>query len=49
MKEFYESACKLEEEKYDWEFKLRKLDFEVEPLISLFLTSNKFTFNHNLI
>lgn len=25
----YESVCRLEEEKYDWEFKLRKMDFEV--------------------
>ena len=32
VREFYESACKLEEEKYDWEFKLRKLDFEINEL-----------------
>lgn len=25
----YETVCRLEEEKYDWEFKLRKMDFEV--------------------
>ncbi|ESO00649.1 hypothetical protein HELRODRAFT_192562 [Helobdella robusta] len=32
VREYYEAACKLEEEKYDWEFKLRKLDFEINEL-----------------
>jgi len=25
----YDIVCRLEDEKYDWEFKLRKMDFEV--------------------
>jgi len=29
VREFYDIVCRLEEEKYDWEFKLRKMDFEV--------------------
>lgn len=30
----YESVIRLEEEKYDWEFKLRKMDFEVSYRIN---------------
>jgi len=29
IRDMYETVCRLEEEKYDWEFKLRKMDFEV--------------------
>jgi len=29
VRELYDIVCRLEEEKYDWEFKLRKMDFEV--------------------
>jgi len=29
VRELYDTVCRLEEEKYDWEFKLRKMDFEV--------------------
>lgn len=29
VRELYDLVCRLEEEKYDWEFKLRKMDFEV--------------------
>jgi len=32
VKELYNIVCRLEEEKYDWEFKLRKVDFEVREL-----------------
>jgi len=33
VRELYNVVCRLEEEKYDWEFKLRKMDFEVHPLL----------------
>ena len=29
VRELYDIVCRLEDEKYDWEFKLRKMDFEV--------------------
>jgi len=32
VRTLYDSVAKLEEEKYDWEFKLRKLDFEINEL-----------------
>jgi hypothetical protein len=32
VRQLYDSVAKLEEEKYDWEFKLRKLDFEINEL-----------------
>jgi len=32
VKALYDSVAKLEEEKYDWEFKLRKLDIEINEL-----------------
>ena len=34
VRELYNVVCRLEEEKYDWEFKLRKVDFEVRSLHS---------------
>jgi len=32
VREMYESVCRLEDEKYDWEFKLRKMDVEINEL-----------------
>lgn len=32
VRELYDHVCRLEEEKYDWEFKLRKVDFEVRGM-----------------
>lgn len=32
VREFYDVVCRLEEEKYDYEFKLRKMDFEINEL-----------------
>jgi len=32
VRTLYDAVAKLEEEKYDWEFKLRKLDFEINEL-----------------
>jgi hypothetical protein len=32
VRELYDVVCRLEEEKYDWEFKLRKMDFEINEL-----------------
>ena len=32
MRELYSIVCRLEEEKYDWEDKIRKQDFEVGAL-----------------
>jgi len=32
VRALYEAVAKLEEEKYDWEFKLRKMDFEINEL-----------------
>jgi len=32
VRELYDVVCRLEGEKYDWEFKLRKVDFEVRSL-----------------
>jgi len=32
VRALYDAVGKLEEEKYDWEFKLRKLDFEINEL-----------------
>lgn len=32
VRALYDSVAKLEEEKYDWEFKLRKMDFEINEL-----------------
>lgn len=29
VRALYDAISRLEEEKYDWEFKLRKMDFEV--------------------
>jgi len=34
VRELYDIVCRLEEEKYDWEFKLRKMDFEVRTYSS---------------
>jgi len=33
VRELYDIVCRLEDEKYDWEFKLRKMDFEVQHCI----------------
>lgn len=32
VRELYDIVCRLEDEKYDWEFKLRKMDFELSEL-----------------
>lgn len=32
VRELYDIVVRLEDEKYDWEFKLRKLDFEINEL-----------------
>lgn len=32
VRELYDTVCRLEDEKYDWEFKLRKMDFELSEL-----------------
>jgi troponin I, cardiac muscle len=32
VREFYDLVVRLEDEKYDWEFKLRKMDFEINEL-----------------
>lgn len=32
VRELYDVVCRLEGEKYDWEFKLRKVDFEINEL-----------------
>lgn len=32
MRELYASVCALEEEKYDWEDKIRKQDYEINEL-----------------
>ena len=36
VRELYDTVCRLEEEKYDWEFKLRKMDFEVRTACIFF-------------
>jgi len=32
VRQLYDAISRLEEEKYDWEFKLRKMDFEINEL-----------------
>ena len=36
IREMYAIVCRLEEEKYDWEDKIRKQDFEVSVMSSYF-------------
>jgi len=38
VRELYDVVCRLESEKYDWEFKLRKVDFEVRKLLCLVMS-----------
>lgn len=42
VRDLYSKVCRLEEEKYDWEVKIRKQDYEVCHM-NVLLLGNQFT------